>query len=102
MKQALPRLERALEAQLNTYCKSFPLTPCLCPQLVMEVLSQLEGASALLFKSSHYPGQMVACRRGSPLIVGIREPKDTKSGSAVQFEAFVASDGAAVVEHTKQ
>ena len=74
----------------------------LCPQLVMEVLSQLEGASALLFKSSHYSGQMVACRRGSPLIVGIREPKDTKSGSAAQFEAFVASDGAAVVEHTKQ
>lgn len=78
------------------------LTHLSCPQLVMEVLSQLEGASALLFKSSHYPGQMVACRRGSPLIVGIREPKDVKSGSAMQFEAFVASDGAAVVEHTKQ
>lgn len=62
----------------------------------MEVLSQLEGASALLFKSSHYPGEMVACRRGSPLIVGIRESKEGK------FEAFVASDGAAVVEHTKQ
>lgn len=65
-------------------------------QLVMEVFSQLEGASALLFKSSHYPGQMVACRRGSPLIVGVRE------GNTGQFEAFIASDGAAVVEHTKQ
>jgi len=72
------------------------------PQLVMEVLSQLEGASALLFKSAHYPGQMLACRRGSPLIVGVREAKDRKAGSADQFEAFVASDGAAVVEHTKQ
>lgn len=68
----------------------------------MEVLSQLEGASALLFKSAHYPDQMVACRRGSPLIVGIREPKDGKNGTVGQFEAFVASDGAALVEHTKQ
>ena len=68
----------------------------------MEVLSQLEGASALLFKSAHYPGQMVACRRGSPLIVGVREAKDRKAGSPNQFEAFVASDGAAVVEHTTQ
>lgn len=67
----------------------------------MEVLGQLEGASALLFKSSHYPGELVACRRGSPLIVGIRK----ESGNGVQpdkFEAFLASDGAAVVEHTKQ
>lgn len=61
----------------------------------MEVLSQLEGASALLFKSSHYPGELVACRRGSPLIVGLRK-------EAAGFEAFLASDGAAVVEHTKQ
>ena len=77
-------------------------------QLVMEVLSQLEGASALLFKSSHYPGQLVACRRGSPLIVGIKDSKEgstcSKAGPAPEqpFEAFIASDGAAVVEHTKK
>ncbi len=38
----------------------------------MEVLKKLEGAYALLFKSKHYPGEMVACKRGSPLILGIK------------------------------
>ena len=38
----------------------------------MEVLKKLEGAYALLFKSIHYPGQLVACKRGSPLIMGIK------------------------------
>jgi len=45
---------------------------CLTLQLVMEVLKKLEGAYALLFKSRHYPGEMVACKRGSPLILGIK------------------------------
>ena len=38
----------------------------------MEVLSQLEGAYALLVKSTRYPGELVACKRGSPLILGIK------------------------------
>jgi glucosamine 6-phosphate synthetase-like amidotransferase/phosphosugar isomerase protein len=38
----------------------------------MEVLKKLEGAYALLIKSTHYPGQLVACKRGSPLILGIK------------------------------
>ena len=43
-----------------------------------DVLSSLcpcptqEGAFALVCKSSHYPGEVVATRRGSPLLVGIR------------------------------
>jgi glucosamine--fructose-6-phosphate aminotransferase (isomerizing) len=41
-------------------------------QLVIEVLKKLEGAYALLIKSTHYPGQLVACKRGSPLIFGIK------------------------------
>jgi glucosamine--fructose-6-phosphate aminotransferase (isomerizing) len=36
------------------------------------VVKQLEGAYALLFKSSVYPGELVACRRGSPLILGMK------------------------------
>jgi glucosamine 6-phosphate synthetase-like amidotransferase/phosphosugar isomerase protein len=43
-----------------------------CLQLVIEVLKKLEGAYALLIKSTHYPGQLVACKRGSPLIFGIK------------------------------
>ena len=77
--------------------------------MVMEVFSHLEGASAMLFKSSYYPNEMVACRRGSPLIIGLAETEDRKTGQPngtrahlKRLEAFVASDGAAVVEHTKR
>jgi len=42
-------------------------------QLVTEVMQQLEGAYALLFKSPHFPGEVVACKRGSPLILGIKQ-----------------------------
>uniref|UniRef100_A0A646QIN2 glutamine--fructose-6-phosphate transaminase (isomerizing) n=1 Tax=Hemiscolopendra marginata TaxID=943146 RepID=A0A646QIN2_9MYRI len=41
-------------------------------QLVELVIQQLEGAFALCFKSSCYPGECVATRRGSPLLVGIK------------------------------
>ena len=88
-------------------------------QLIMEVMTQLEGAYALLIKSSHYPGELVACKRGSPLILGIKETpvhnlKRTSSSlisdlreirkrpAGEAFEAFVASDASAVVEHTKR
>lgn len=39
---------------------------------MMEVLKHLDGAYALLCKSSLYPGELVACKRGSPLILGIK------------------------------
>jgi glucosamine--fructose-6-phosphate aminotransferase (isomerizing) len=48
-------------------------TPPSFLQLVTEVMQQLEGAYALLFKSSHFPGEVVACKRGSPLILGIKQ-----------------------------
>lgn len=41
-------------------------------ELVEQVISQLEGAFALCFKSKHFPGECVATRRGSPLLVGIK------------------------------
>jgi len=41
-------------------------------QLIMEVSKHLEGAYALLIKSTAYPGELVACKRGSPLILGIK------------------------------
>ena len=73
----------------------------------------------MLIKSSHYPGELVACKRGSPLILGIKETpvhtlKRTSSSlisdlrdirkrpAGEAFEAFVASDASAVVEHTKR
>lgn len=54
-------------------------------QLVEVVIQQLEGAFALAFKSSRFPGQLVASRRGSPLLVGI------KSNSRLQTNHFPVS-----------
>ncbi|XGW31160.1 hypothetical protein V3C99_009819 [Haemonchus contortus] len=54
-------------------------------QLVEVVIQQLEGAFALAFKSSKFPGQLVATRRGSPLLVGI------KSNSPLETNHFPVS-----------
>ncbi|KAK6748253.1 hypothetical protein RB195_001092 [Necator americanus] len=54
-------------------------------QLVEVVVQQLEGAFALAFKSPKFPGQLVATRRGSPLLVGI------KSNSELQTNHFPVS-----------
>ncbi|XP_041799700.1 glutamine--fructose-6-phosphate aminotransferase [isomerizing] 2 [Chelmon rostratus] len=40
--------------------------------LVERVIQQLEGAFALVFKSRYFPGDAVATRRGSPLLIGVR------------------------------
>jgi glucosamine--fructose-6-phosphate aminotransferase (isomerizing) len=41
-------------------------------QLVEKTIAQLEGAFACVFKSTSFPGECVATRRGSPLLVGIK------------------------------
>ena len=41
-------------------------------QLVEQTISQLEGAFACVFKSSLFPTECVATRRGSPMVVGIK------------------------------
>uniref|UniRef100_A0AAX7STF2 glutamine--fructose-6-phosphate transaminase (isomerizing) n=1 Tax=Astatotilapia calliptera TaxID=8154 RepID=A0AAX7STF2_ASTCA len=41
-------------------------------KLVERVIKQLEGAFALVFKSRHFPGEAVATRRGSPMVIGVR------------------------------
>lgn len=45
---------------------------CSFRELIEQVIQQLEGAFALCFKSKHFPGECVATRRGSPLLVGIK------------------------------
>ncbi|KAF8373560.1 gfat-1 [Pristionchus pacificus] len=55
-------------------------------QLVEIVIQQLEGAFALAFKSRKFPGQLVATRRGSPLLVGIK----TNNGR-LTFDQFPVS-----------
>ncbi|XP_037892505.1 glutamine--fructose-6-phosphate aminotransferase [isomerizing] 2 isoform X2 [Glossina fuscipes] len=44
-------------------------------ELVEQAIQQLEGAFAIAIKSKHFPGECVASRRGSPLLVGIKTKK---------------------------
>ncbi|XP_047087520.1 glutamine--fructose-6-phosphate aminotransferase [isomerizing] 1-like isoform X1 [Lolium rigidum] len=81
-------------------------------QVVMEVMRQLEGAYALIFKSPHYPNELVACKRGSTLILGVNEVSGQNCGKSFNNvkslaangnprEFFFSSDLCAIVEHTK-
>ncbi|KAL4421718.1 hypothetical protein ABPG77_002334 [Micractinium sp. CCAP 211/92] len=116
--EVIPKLCQFLFASSPT---KIPLS-----ELVMDVMGQLEGAYALLVKSTHYPGEVVACKRGSPLILGLRSapaPGAAAGGAgalsraasgevgagpapkrvaAEGLECFFASDASAVVEHTKK
>ncbi|KAI8804212.1 hypothetical protein BJ742DRAFT_456399 [Cladochytrium replicatum] len=46
--------------------------------LVKAVVKELEGAFALILKSVHFPNEMVAARRGSPLLIGVKTAKKLK------------------------
>jgi glucosamine--fructose-6-phosphate aminotransferase (isomerizing) len=120
--------------------------------LIKAVLKELEGSFAFVFKSSHYPNEVVTARRGSPLLVGVKTDKKLKvdfvdvefsgqddrgdgletlkpkspsgllapptvnpkvmrtqsrafmseDGLPQPIEFFIASDAAAIVEHTKR
>lgn len=42
------------------------------PRLVMHLMHEIDGAYALLIRSSVFPNQVVACKVGSPLVLGLR------------------------------
>ncbi|KAJ3379869.1 glutamine--fructose-6-phosphate transaminase (isomerizing), partial [Lobulomyces angularis] len=46
--------------------------------LTKAVIKELEGAFAILLKSSHYPHEIVAARKGSPLLIGVKTQKKLK------------------------
>jgi glucosamine--fructose-6-phosphate aminotransferase (isomerizing) len=46
--------------------------------LVKAVLKELEGSFAFVFKSTHYPNEVVTARRGSPLLIGVKTEKKLK------------------------
>lgn len=46
--------------------------------LVKEVVKELEGAFALIFKSTKYHNEVVATRRGSPLLIGVKTTRKLK------------------------
>ncbi|EKM76709.1 hypothetical protein AGABI1DRAFT_115602 [Agaricus bisporus var. burnettii JB137-S8] len=120
-------------------------------EIVKAVLKELEGSFAFVFKSSHFPNEVVTARRGSPLLIGVKtdkklkvdfvdvefagqDPKETlpesiqansltglavpsanpkvfrtqsrtfitEDGFPQPIEFFIASDAAAIIEHTKR
>ncbi|KAF9528618.1 L-glutamine D-fructose 6-phosphate amidotransferase [Crepidotus variabilis] len=117
--------------------------------LVKAVLKELEGSFAFVFKSKHFPNEVITARRGSPLLVGVKTDKKLKvdfvdvefagqdnekqldnlsspsallavpspspkvlrtqsrafmseDGLPQPIEFFIASDAAAIIEHTKR
>ncbi|KAL4067030.1 hypothetical protein V8B97DRAFT_998546 [Scleroderma yunnanense] len=119
--------------------------------LVKTVLKELEGSFAFVFKSRHFPNEIVTARRGSPLLIGVKTDKKLKvdfvdveisapesegkpvdgfistipnsrlapppgpkisrrqsrnfmseDGAPQPIEFFIASDAAAIIEHTKR
>ncbi len=94
------------------------------PRLVMHLMHSIEGAYALLLRSTVYPNEIVACKTGSPLVLGLRPAggrseitvtrSTLKNGSGKdtplspgktrerQMEYFFSSDSSALVEHTAQ
>ncbi|CAK5262077.1 unnamed protein product [Mycena citricolor] len=121
-------------------------------ELIRTGLKELEGSFAFVFKSSHYPNEVVTARRGSPLLIGVKTDKKLKvdfvdvefagqdndtptnldampqspnsllapptanpkvlrtqsrafmseDGLPQPIEFYIASDAAAIVEHTKR
>lgn len=46
--------------------------------LAKAVIHELEGAYGLLIKSVHYPHEVIAARKGSPLVIGVKTQKRMK------------------------
>jgi glucosamine--fructose-6-phosphate aminotransferase (isomerizing) len=64
---------------------------------VRQTLAEVEGAYALCIIHDDHPEQLVAARHASPLLIGL----GGKDGLVDQRETFVASDVAAILEHTR-
>ncbi|EOY09746.1 Glutamine-fructose-6-phosphate transaminase (isomerizing)s,sugar binding,transaminases isoform 2 [Theobroma cacao] len=77
-------------------------------------MRHLEGAYALIFKSRHYPNELIACKRGSPLLLGVKELNEGVCNASAFHDAkflskngnpkelFLSSDANALIEHTKK
>ncbi|CAD6568415.1 MAG: glutamine--fructose-6-phosphate transaminase (isomerizing) [Cyphobasidiales sp. Tagirdzhanova-0007] len=46
--------------------------------LMKSVVKELEGAFAFVFKSTHFPEEIVVCKRGSPVLIGVKTDKKLK------------------------
>ncbi|KAL0257906.1 glutamine--fructose-6-phosphate transaminase (isomerizing) [Diplodia seriata] len=48
------------------------------PVLAKAIIKELQGAFGLLLKSVHYPHEVIAARKGSPLVIGVKTQKKMK------------------------
>jgi glutamine---fructose-6-phosphate transaminase (isomerizing) len=64
---------------------------CDTPEAVRIALMEVVGAYAIVVMDSQNPNQLVAARKGSPLVIGIGEK-----------EFFFASDATPIIEYTKE
>ncbi|HVH98049.1 MAG TPA: glutamine--fructose-6-phosphate transaminase (isomerizing) [Enhygromyxa sp.] len=64
---------------------------------VRQTLAEVEGAYALAIIHDDHPEQLVAARHASPLLIGL----GGSDGLVDQRETFIASDVAAILEHTR-
>lgn len=46
--------------------------------LAKAVIKELQGAFGLLIKSIHYPHEVIAARKGSPLVIGVKTSRNMK------------------------
>ncbi|PWN97196.1 putative GFA1-glucosamine--fructose-6-phosphate transaminase [Tilletiopsis washingtonensis] len=64
--------------------------------LIKSVVKELEGAFSFVFKSTHYPAEVVVARRGSPLLIGVKTEKKLKVDFVdVEFGGNPEADGEA-------
>lgn len=80
----------------------------------MCMASHLEGAFSLIITSRLFPGELVACKRGSPLIFGLRPsaqgtdtlPPFVEISQSLSFKAafeiIISSDVCAILEHSNK
>ncbi|SCU92287.1 LAFA_0F09296g1_1 [Lachancea sp. 'fantastica'] len=47
-------------------------------ELTMQVLLELDGSYGLLCRSVHYPNEVIATRKGSPLLIGVKSERKLK------------------------
>ncbi|KAI9923532.1 glutamine--fructose-6-phosphate transaminase (isomerizing) [Aspergillus wentii] len=67
--------------------------------LAKAVVKELEGAFGLLIKSVHFPHEVIAARKGSPLVIGVRTSKKMK----VDFvDVEYSEEGALPAEQASQ
>lgn len=63
--------------------------------IVLKMINMLEGTYALLIKSSMFPTEIFACKKGSPLLMGMMSVPTGK-------EYVFSSDLSAIVDHTNK